>query len=82
MGGGRGHHHHHEEEDEEEVDSNKYYELLGVKKGATEDEIKKSFRKMALKAHPDKGGDAEVVGDMNLFSVQGNDSRIRSPHGC
>ena len=31
-----------------------YYEVLGLKKGAGEDEIKKAFRKMAMKYHPDK----------------------------
>jgi len=35
---------------------------LGVKKDATADEIKKAFRKIALKEHPDKGGDPEKVG--------------------
>ncbi len=30
-----------------------YYELLGIKKGATESEIKKAFRKLARKYHPD-----------------------------
>jgi DnaJ homolog subfamily A member 2 len=32
-----------------------------VDQKATTDEIKKSFRKLALKNHPDKGGDAEIV---------------------
>ena len=31
-----------------------YYEVLGLKKGAGEDEIKKAFRKMAMKYHPDR----------------------------
>ena len=31
-----------------------YYAVLGLEKGASDDEIKRAFRKLAIKYHPDK----------------------------
>lgn len=41
--------------------SKDYYKILEVEKNASADEIKKAYRKLALKYHPDRGGDAEAV---------------------
>jgi molecular chaperone DnaJ len=37
-----------------------YYDILGVSKDATDDEIKKAYRKLAHKHHPDKSGGDEA----------------------
>lgn len=43
-----------------------YYNILGVSKGATQDEIKKAFRKLAHQHHPDKeGGNIDKFKEIN-----------------
>jgi len=42
-----------------------YYEVLGVGKSASADEIKKAFRKKAIEYHPDRGGDEAKFKEVN-----------------
>ncbi len=42
-----------------------YYEVLGVKKDASADEIKKAFRRQAVEHHPDRGGEEAKFKELN-----------------
>ena len=42
-----------------------YYEVLGVNKSASADEIKKAFRKLAIEHHPDRGGNEDKFKEVN-----------------
>jgi DnaJ-class molecular chaperone len=57
--------------------SSNYYNLLGIEKTATKDEIKKAFRKLAQKYHPDKkGGDEAKFKEINeAYTVLSNDKK-------
>jgi len=42
-----------------------YYDILGVSKSASPDELKKAFRRAAVEHHPDRGGDEEKFKEIN-----------------
>jgi len=48
-----------------DIENKALYEALGVPQNATQDDIKKAFRKLAVKHHPDKGGDVEKFKEIN-----------------
>jgi molecular chaperone DnaJ len=55
-----------------------YYETLGVEKKASQDDIKKAFRKLAQKHHPDKGGDEAKFKEITeAYSVLSDEKKRR-----
>lgn len=57
-----------------------YYKMLGVSESATEDEIKKAFRKAAMKHHPDKWGDQEEFKKINEANMVIGDPQKRQQY--
>ncbi len=56
--------------------SSDYYDILGVKKGATKADIKKAFRAKAKKHHPDKGGEEAEFKKINeAYETLADDSK-------
>ena len=56
-----------------------YYEVLGVNKNSTADEIKKAYRKLAKEHHPDKGGDETLFKEISeaYEILSDNDKKAR-----
>ena len=57
-----------------------YYETLGVKKNASQDEIKKAYRSLANKHHPDKGGDQNKFKDISVAYDTLSDTQKRQEY--
>lgn len=57
-----------------------YYKTLGVEKNASQDEIKKAFRKLAHEHHPDKGGDEKKFKEASEAYQTLSDEKKRSQY--
>jgi DnaJ-class molecular chaperone len=65
-----------------QLETKDYYSILEVDKKSTEEEIKKSYKRLALKYHPDKNNGDETASDKfkeiaEAYSVLGNKERKR-----
>lgn len=54
----------------------KFYDILGIPKNASKDDIKKAYKKMAVQHHPDKGGDPEQFKEIsNAYQILSDDDK-------
>lgn len=63
-----------------DVDTTKLYETLGVSKSADNKEIKKAYRKLAVKHHPDKGGDEQKFKEVSAAYEVLSDAENRAKY--
>jgi len=62
------------------ADTTKFYKVLEIDKNANESEIKKAYRKLAVKHHPDKGGDQEKFKEITQAYEVLSDAEKRSTY--
>lgn len=56
--------------------THKLYETLGISKGASKEDIKKAYKKMAIQSHPDKGGDPEQFKEISkAYQILSDDEK-------
>ena len=53
-----------------------YYDILGISKSASADDIKRAYRKLASEHHPDRGGDDAKFKEINEAYQVLSDSRL------
>lgn len=55
---------------------NDYYDTLGVPKTASQDDIKRAYRKLASQHHPDRGGDTKKFQEIQVaYDTLGDEQR-------
>jgi curved DNA-binding protein len=57
-----------------------YYEILGVDENASQDDIKKAYKKLAMKHHPDRGGDNKKFQEISQAYDTLSDSQKKSQY--
>ena len=58
-----------------------YYEILGIQKTASSEEIKRAFHQLAHKHHPHKGGDEKKFKEINeAYQVLSNKEKRAQQH--
>jgi curved DNA-binding protein len=57
-----------------------YYSILGVKETAQQEEIKKAYKKLAMKHHPDRGGDTKTFQEITQAYETLSDPEKRSQY--
>ena len=59
-------------------DLEKYFKILEVEVGASKEKIKKAYRKLAHKYHPDKGGDEAKMKELNeAYTILSKPAKIQ-----